>query len=191
MTDPVDPNLAERNAALAELTAKLAHLDAQIEALGEAAQDKRRKLREEYRAAHEKRFSDVDYKRALVGAKNEHAVTVKGVVSFFIRAPNAATTHAVDKFIAEPVLQDETDKTKGTPMGPVTEAERMLMAWVVAVHLLADPSAKRQDIEQLSPGHRLRMVRGLPESLIQRVAEECSLLQSWLNVVLEIELGNF
>lgn len=186
-----DPNIQEREAALVELTAKLASLDAQIEALGEAAREKRRDLRSRYRAAHEKRFIDVDYKRALVGAKNEHAVTVAGVVSFFIRAPNAATVHGVDKFIAEPVITDEADRTKGTNMGPVSEAERMMLGWVVGVHLLADANAKRQEVEALSVGHRLRMVRGLPEDLIRRVAEECSLMQSWLNVVLEIELGNF
>lgn len=185
------PDVQERNANLAELTAKLTHLDTQIEALSDAAKEKRRSLREAYRASHEKRFADVDYKRALVGAKAEHAITVKGVVAFFIRAPNAATTHAVDKFISEPVITDDVDRTKAINMGPVSEAERMLLAWVVGVHLLADASAKRQEIEALAPALRLRMVRGLPEDLIRRVAEECSLMQSWLNVVLEIELGNF
>jgi hypothetical protein len=191
MPEAQDPSVQERDNALAELTAKLANLDAQIEALGEAAQEKRKTLREKYREAHASRFADIDYKRALVGAKCEHAVTVKGVVAFFIRAPNAATTHAVDKFISEPLLPDPSDRTKSVSMGPVGEAERMLMGWVIAVHLLADPAAKRQEVEALSEAHRLKMIRGLPEDLIRRVAEEASLLQSWLNVVLEIELGNF
>jgi len=191
MPDPAQNDVQERDNALAELTAKLAHLDTQIEALGEAAREKRKELRQTFREAHAARFADVDYKRALVGAKSEHAVTVKGVVSFFIRAPNAATTHAVDKFISEPLLVDEADRTKSVNMGPVGESERMLLGWVTAVHLLADPNAKRQEVEGLNVSHRLRMIRGLPEDLIRRVAEECGLLQSWLNVVLEIELGNF
>lgn len=191
MSTTPDPSVQERDTALAELTAKCLNLDAQIEALQETAQAKRQELRERFRAAHDKRFADVDYKRALVGAKTEHAVTVKTVVSFFVRAPNAATTHAVDKFISEPVAPDDTDRTKGTNMGPISEAERMLLGWVIGVHLLADPNAKRQEIEALAPYQRLRMVRGLPEDLIRRVAEECQLMQSWLNVVLEIELGNF
>ncbi len=191
MTTADHPDVQERDKALAELTARLAHLDVQIEELGDKAKEKRRALRETFRKANEPRFADVDFKRALVGAKAEHAITIKGVVSFFVRAPNAATTHAVDRFISEPVIVDDADRTKSINVGPIAEAERTLMAWVVGVHLLADASAKRQDIEALSPAQRLRMVRGLPEDLIRRVAEECSMMRDWLNVTLEIELGNF
>ncbi len=182
------PDVQERDTLIAGLTLKCASLDAQIEALQEKATDKRKELREHFRVAHDKRFADVDYKRALVGAKTEHAITVKGVVSFFIRPPTAAVTHAIDKFITEPV--DATDGTKPN-MGPVSEAESLVLAWVIGVHLLADPNAKRQEIEPLGCAQRLRMARGLPADLIRRVAEECNLMQSWLNVVLEIELGNF
>ncbi len=191
MAEPVDPNVQAATAAVAEATAKLASLEAQIDALGNAARDKRKELRMAFREAHTQRFADVDYKRALVGAKSEHAITLPGVVSLFVRPPTAGTTHGVDKFISEPVVVDTTDATKSLNLGPVTDAERMLMAWLVGVHLLADPSAKRQDVDGLPPGKRLQMLRGLPEDLLRRVAEEAALLQSWLNVVLEIELGNF
>jgi hypothetical protein len=186
-----DPEVQAGQAALAEATAKLAALDAQIEALSDAARDKRGTLRTAFREAHSRRFADVDYKRALVGAKSEHAVTIPGVVSLFIRPPTAGVTHAVDKFISEPTVPDAVDATKAINMGPVSEAERMLLAWLVGVHLLADAGAKRQEVEGLAPGRRLQMLRGLPEDLIRRVAEEAGLLQSWLNVTLEIELGNF
>lgn len=186
--DPDHPDVQERNTTLAALTVKCAALDAQIEALHDTAQEKRKDLRETFRTAHEKRFADVDYKRALVGAKTEHAVTVKGVVSFFIRPPTAAVTHAIDRFITDPV--DSSDVSKPVNLGPVSEAESMVLAWVIGVHLLADPNAKRQEIEPLGCAQRLRMARGLPADLVRRVAEECSLLQSWLNVVLETELGN-
>lgn len=190
-SDAPHPDVQKRNADVAELVAQLAVLDAKIEELGDKAKEKRQVMRHEFRAAHEARFSDIDYKRALVGAKCEHAVTVKDVVTFFIRSPSAATVYAVDKFIGEPVLPDEADRTKGVNMGPVSEAERIMLAWLVGVHLMADPTAKRQDMEALPPAHRLRAIRGLPENLLRRVADECMLLQSYLNVVLEIELGNF
>lgn len=188
-TETPHPDVQERDMALAELTAKCASLDLQIEALQDTAKEKRRDLREAFRTSHEKRFADVDYKRALVGAKTEHAVTVKDVVSFFVRPPTAATIHTIDKFVAAPM--DVTDPKNPTDVGPISEAEHMVLAWVIGVHLLADPSAKRQEIEPLGCSQRLRMARGLPADLIRRVAEECNLMQSWLNVVLEIELGNF
>lgn len=188
---PVDPAVQDLNAQTAEQVALLATLTAKIEALGEQAQEKRRELRETFRTAHVKRFADIDPKRALIGAKTEHELSIKDVVSFYLRPPTAATTHAVDKFISEPMVADPSDATKSINLGPVGEAERMLMAWLVGVHLRADTNAKRQEVDGLPPGRRLQMLRGLPEDLIRRVAEEAGLLQSWLNVVLEIELGNF
>lgn len=186
-----DSDTQDLNNQMVEQVALLATLTAKVEALGEQAQEKRRELRETFREAHVKRFGDIDPKRALIGAKTEHELAIKDVVSFYLRPPTAATTHAVDKFIGEPNVADPADSTKSLSLGPVGEAERMLMAWLVGVHLRADVTAKRQEVDGLSPGRRLQMLRGLPEDLIRRVAEEAGLLQSWLNVVLEIELGNF
>lgn len=188
---PTDPEVQDLTQQTAEQVALLATLTAKIEALGEQAQEKRRELRETFRESHVRRFADIDPKRALIGAKTEHELAIKEVVSFYLRPPTAATTHAVDKFISEPNVQDPADSTKTVHMGPIGEAERMLMAWLVGVHLKADVNAKRQEVDGLPPGRRLQMLRGLPEDLIRRVAEEAGLLQSWLNVVLEIELGNF
>lgn len=189
--EPIDPNIADRNAQNADLVAKLTALDSQIEALGEKAQEKRRELRTAFREANNARFADVDYRRALIGAKTEHSIAIKEVVAFFVRPPSSAVTHAVDKFISEPTVPDAADVTKAINLGPVSEAERALLGWMTAVHLLADPTGKRQEVDQLPPGRRLQMLRGLPEDLIRRVAEEAALMRDWLNVVLEIELGNF
>ena len=188
---PVDPDVQNLNNQTAEQIALLATLEAKIEALGEKAQEKRQELREAFRDTHTKRFGDIDPKRALIGAKTEHVMELKDVVAFYLKPPTAATTHAIDKFIGEPVVTDAADATKSINMGPVSEVERVLMAWLTGVHLKADQNAKRQDIDTLPPGRRLQMLRGLPEDLIRRVAEEADLLRSWLNVTLEIELGNF
>lgn len=187
----IQQDVENRNTAIAEEVAKLALLDEKLEALQDAAREKRQALRLAYRDAHAAHFADVDPKRALVGAKCEHAISVAGAVAFFVRPPSAAALHTIDKFIADPVAPDEADQTKSLDLGPVTEAERTMLAWVVGVHLLADPNAKRQELEPLAPARRLKALRGLPDNLLRRVAEECVLLQSWLNVVLEIELGNF
>ena len=190
MTDPAELSVQELNKQAVDLVAQIAGLTAKVEALSDDAAAKRRELRAAFRQAHEYRFNDLDAKRALIGAKTEHAITIAGTVSFFIRPPAMSTVHAVDAFIATPVLTD-TDPTKAVNMGPISEVERTLLGWVTGVQLLADPNSIRQDLQALSIGNRLKALRSLPEALLTRVADEASLLQNWLNVVLEIELGNF
>jgi hypothetical protein len=191
MTADIAGNVQNLNEATAEQIAILATLEAKLEALTEAAHEKRKEMRVAFREAHAKRFGDINPKHALIGAKCEHKIGIADVAAFFVRPPVGAVTHAVDTFIATPTYPDPADATKSLNMGPVSEAERMHLCWLIGVHLLADPNQKRQEIDGLPVWKRLQVIRSLPDDLTRRLAEEAALLQSYLNVTLEIELGNF
>jgi hypothetical protein len=188
MADTVQNINTQQAADVAKVTAQLAATEQQLQALSDKAVAARKDLRNKWREANAKRFEDLDYKAALIGQPTEHTVVIGGATKFFLRPPTGAILHEVDKFITDPTVPLPGDPTKSASLGPVVEVERILMTWLVASQMAGGP---RQEILRLPPPHRLQAVRCLSEALAVRLAEECGVLRDWLNVVLEIELGNF
>lgn len=155
----------ERKTALEQ---QLATLASQTAALSASAVDRRRELREGYIALHEKRFHDVDAKKALIGVPTEHLVEIADTVRFWITPPKSGA----------PV-----------PTGAAPD-EAYLSQWLIGVQLLGR-EVSRVDLRPLTPEARVEKLRTLPGVLVKRLAEECSTLEGWLAAVLEVHLGNF
>ena len=190
MADQTSPNLlqettqaiAEKSLTLAEAIKELARLEEQTAKMSDEVTAKRKAMRQRYSEMHAERFKDLDYKLALIGAKVDHVVSCKGLADFYIRPPSGTTTHAVDAFIAS-----------AGDLGPITVAERQLLCWLTALQIThaSAGTAPKQDLSNLAPKDKVTKLRALPEDLLHRLADECLELQRWLNVVLEIDLGNF
>ena len=162
---------------------RLQLLDEKINALSVEMSEKRARLQEEYRRSYEKRFKGIDPKRALVGARAEHRIPVGGIATYTIVVPSGQRTHEVSKFVQE-APEDLT---------PISQAEGILLGWLSEVQLHGSGGEADQPPQKLlekPAAKRLQLIRALPEQTINRLAEECNTLQTWLNIILEQELGN-
>src|SRR5271157_1796176 len=107
MSEAAQPSFATPRAAaaatpltMAELAGKTdqvetlklqgAKLDEQIASLTDENEEKRSNLRSTFIEKHAKRFGDFDPKIALRGGRCEHAITVEGVVTYFVSVPSSA-----------------------------------------------------------------------------------------------------
>jgi hypothetical protein len=180
-----NPSIAELLRQAVDDEARVRVLNEQIRQLGQEMANKRKEMRSLYRTAHAERFKDFDVKKALIGGKSIHTLTIPEQVSFFLRPPSSQTRRAVEAFVPPPAKKDAPAQQL-----PVAY-ETTLLCWLCGVHLLADPAAKGMDLEALPLASKLERIRSLPELLLQRVAEECEVLETWLKICLEIDLGNF
>ena len=190
MTDPQTPNpeavkvLAEALASEPELAGKLmqitatkerlAALDMRIAALSEDNADAMNRGRLAFREKHAATFADVEVKKALVGWPVQHRVTIKDVFSLCIQPPKAKDMRAVEALDPSLTLRPH---------------ETMLLAWVVSL----DTSAMGGPVVDLSATplpKKLDYLRTLPELVLARLAETCADLNTYLNICLEIDLGN-
>jgi len=173
---------------VADLKALLEKKEAQVTALSAEVEEAQKKVRKAYREANEKRFSDFNFKHALVGATIRHTISVAGVAKYVITVPNGAAFHSVDQFIMKPVNKE------GIDMSPISETERVLLAYLVALHYTYDEKKPQPEQDLTRPeftlAMRLGLIRQLPASTAARLADECMNLQAYLNVVLEEEMGN-
>jgi hypothetical protein len=182
MLQDTNQAIAEKSLTLAEAMKELARLEEQTAKMSDEVTLKRKAMRQRYSEMHAERFKDMDYKLALIGAKVDHVVSFKGVADFYIRPPSGAISHAVDAFIG----------TAGE-LGPITNAERILLCWLTGLQITHTSAGNtpKQELSGLAPKDKVAKLRALPEDLLHRLANECVELQQWLNVVLEIDLGNF
>lgn len=150
-----------------------------ILALTEEIAEKDRLMKERFRAKYAAKFENVNYKSALTGAKVKHPVKFSDAAIYFVCLPTGRAVAAVDAFVRNPVQNDRK-------IDPPTRAESMVLQSLVSAQLTGQPE---RPIEGDIPT-KLAMLRELPAVLVDRLAEECATLQSWLNCVLELELGN-
>jgi len=157
------------------LDARLTSLTQRIVSLQDEAEKRRIDMSKAYRERLQARFSDLDVSKALSGYEAFHDAIVLGSV-YRLRAPKQAQSLEVDKFSASPVP---------ATLGPISATERMLLSWLIGVGVVGEV---RTLLEHGLPA-RLEMIRKLPEALLVKLADECSSIETYLNVVLELELG--
>lgn len=209
MFDEVD-ELAAKEAELAsmkkrfsEVQAELTRYGNQLAAMSEDADKARKETHRVYRERHNQRFSDLNYKSALIGGRTRHTITIGGMARYFIALPNGHVWSKVNAFVDNPVTaapeptpfpQDMAAGPKpGTALGKVTDAERSLLAFLVGVQQVAEapnPQPPEVDLSSLPLWKKLDHIRTMPEMTTVRLAEEAFTMQAWLNIILEAELGN-
>jgi hypothetical protein len=156
---------------------RVTRLRAHIESQSEEIEQLRTASRSQFRKINEKRFADVDYRKALVGAPVAHEFRVAGA-TYSLALPTAAAQHAVQAF----ALDDQS-----RPLRPITPVELQLLASLTKVALGA---AAANDLSRAPMVDKLTMMRQLPAIVLNRLADEAQTLETWLSVVLEDELGN-
>lgn len=179
LVTPAD--IVQKQDQLKRLEIEAEKLDAQMAAMSDENKKKLDSLRSTFIDDNQKRFASVDVRAALLGGRAEHPITLMGA-TYFVAVPNSKTEQMVDTFVGE--VATNPDKRK--LVGSISGGEMMLLQWLSGVQFNATtarapiPPSMEQKLEQL---------RALPAITVKRLAEECGLLQSYLNTVLEMNLG--
>lgn len=177
-----NPDITDRLLRCKSDEERIAVLDRHIAALEDAVREKTEKARQAYLDSNASRYSDVDPVRALTGAPVLHSIVVAKAAAYRVRPPVGKTSHAVDRFVQE-----------AGDLGPVTQEEAILLAWLCEVQLLARDGGEDQPAQDLTRADlpsRLSLLRQLPSMLQSKIADECIGLQTWLSVYLDTHLGN-
>lgn len=153
-------------------------LDERLAAMSAENDEKATAARTRYRDKLAGRYSEFDWKRAMAGAPAEYTFKVPGIASYYLRPPSGAKLHTIRALASSKAEKD-------APLLPMTEDEFTVVAWATAVAL---PDGTRRDLPT-DTAERLTLLRGLPAATISRISEECSTLQTWMNVQLELSLG--
>jgi hypothetical protein len=179
---PVTPaDIAQKQDQLKKLEIEAEKLDAQLAAMSDDNKKRLDTLRTTFIDDNQKRFPNIDVRAALLGGKAEHAIVLMGA-TYFVAVPNSKMEQMVDTFVGEVA----TNPDKRRLVGSISGGEVMLLQWLSGVQFSATtarapmPPSMEQKLEQL---------RALPAITVKRLAEECGLLQSYLNTVLEMNLG--
>lgn len=185
-----DPNEKVLEAQIKSLEAEVSGTQQSIEglelklaALSEAAAEKRREVQTAYRGKHAKRFADIDPAKALSGMPSIHTVKVFDV-SYALRVPNGDRQRNALMFCNDPTTKGKDDVV--IDHGPVAAHERILLAWLDSFTM----KDQKRDLAAVQPAMRLEIIRKMPPVLAGQLAGECDMLETYLNVVLELELGN-
>jgi hypothetical protein len=169
------------------LEQQIEQLELKIATLSDTAAEKRREAQQAFRAKNAKRFVGVDPAKALAGLPAVHVVSAFGI-SYHLKVPNGEQTRKTTAFCLDPVLKTGSGRdTKTVDMGPVAPPERVLMAWM---HGVSVPGQAMRDISSLSEADRLKTIRTLPSAISAMLSSECDTLDTYLTVVLELEMGN-
>lgn len=177
-----NPDITQKLLQCKTDTERIAQLDRQLVALQEEREEKTRQARQAFLDANTARYADVDPVRALTGAAVKHTLTVAKAAAYRIRPPVGATTHAVNQFCVE-----------AGKLGPVSAEESVLLSWLVEVQLLGKDDVEAQpaqDLTKLPIDQRLTLLRQLPVTLQNKLADECIGMQTWLSIYLDVNLGN-
>jgi hypothetical protein len=162
------------------LAAEVEQRRARLTALSVENEELRKETQKKFREKYADRFKDLNVGAALSGHPAQH-VAVVGGAKYFLRSPMRQVLHNVEQFCAKPV---DTDKNN---LGPVSPEEALLLAWLVCVGFESSPA---KDLTATPLGDKLVLIRKLPDVLLQKLAEECHYIQAYLNVCLEMDLGN-
>jgi hypothetical protein len=177
-------SLSKESSALEQ---QIQQLELKVAALSDTAAEKRREAQQAFRARNAKRFTDIDPAKALAGLPATHAVTIAGV-SYHLKVPNGEALRKVNAFAMDPVLKEGSGRdTKTTDMGPVAPAERILLVWLSGISMTGQPMRPVGDQPEAA---RLKFLRTLPFAVAAALATECETLDTYLTVVLELEMGN-
>ena len=163
-------------------------LEQKVAALSETAAEKRREAQNAFRAKNAKRFVDVDAAKALAGLPAVHVVNVMGV-GYHLKVPNGEQIRKVNAFAMDPIHREGSGRdAKSTDLGPVSPGERILLAYLSGVSV---PNQPVKDIGNLPEAARLKTIRVLASAVAAMLAAECETLDTYLTVVLELEMSTF
>jgi hypothetical protein len=177
-------SLSKESSALEQ---QIQQLELKVAALSDTAAEKRREAQQAFRAKNAKRFTDVDPAKALAGLPAAHVVTMAGV-GYHLKVPNGEQLRKVNAFSMDPVLKEGQGRdTKTTDMGPIAPVERILLVWLSGISI---PNQPIRTLADQSEAARLKFLRTLPAAVVGALASECETLDTYLTVVLELELGN-
>ena len=187
MTD-TNFQLAQANAEVEAAQAQLAKYEAQISALSQESADKRRKAQEAFRTKYAEMFKDVNVAAALSGAPAKHQFTI-GYATYTVTPPTGELGRLVHSFTMSPLAKDKDGKEED--VGPVTPAEMYLLKWLSSAALNKDGQTANRQFDNVSVAQKIKLARSLNETVMQHIAERCKNLETYLNVCLELDLGNF
>jgi len=173
----------------ASLEAQLERYTQQIAVLNDAVSQKRREAQEAYRKRYADTYKDVDVPKALTGAATRHTFAI-GLATYAVVPPSGEAARNVLSFVNEPTARvRQADGTYvATDLGPVSLAEVYVLKWLVELGMTGSGQARKMDGMPIPD--RLRHIRQMPEQTINHIAERCKTLETYLNVCLELDLGN-
>lgn len=187
-----DPKLAAAQGEIQSLEAQIQRYEAQIAVLTDDAAEKRKEAQEAFRAKHAKSFSDINVNNALTGAATVHTFPI-GKAKYSIRPPSGEVSRQVQNFMLSPIIKRKVDgKEVEDDIGPLSPVEVFALKWLVSVSLEVEGQpAQVRKLEDLAIPKRLELLRSLNEIALNHIADRAHNLESYLNVCLELELGNF
>lgn len=169
-----DPELASKLVQVTSAKERLSALEMRIAALSEDNAEAMTKGRLAFREKHAPTFADVDVKKVLVGFPVQHRVTIKDVFAVNIQPPTAKQMRAVEALDLALAVRPH---------------EAALLAWATEIDTTA-MGGQKVNIGSLELTKKLEYLRTLPDMVLARLAEVCVDLNTYLNVCLEIDLGN-
>lgn len=173
--DLTESQLVELHRKETELLEQKSKLELRVSALSAEVDALRKDMQLAFRKKYEPRFSDINYKHALIGGRVKHTIKISDIAEYYVTLPSGKTWSEVAAF----------RKTAAD----LTEAEYTLLAFLVGATMTA-ANAPTQDFSTYPLDKKLEVIRSMSTLMVQVVADECASLQAWLNVVLELELGN-
>ncbi len=193
MTDAAqDPKLLAAQGEIQSLEAQLARYEAQIAVLTDDAAEKRKEAQAAFRDKHAKSFSDINVSNALTGAQTSHVFPI-GKAKYTLRPPSGEVARQVQNFVVNPITKTKVDgKDSEEDLGPLNQFEALALKWLSAVSLEVEgQTAQVRKLDDLDLPKRLKLIRSLNELVIAAIADRARNLEAYLNVCLELDLGNF
>lgn len=172
-----------------KLEQELKTFEVKVAALTEEVAQKRTEAQEKFRDKYAPRFKDIDTSLALIGMPQVHKVSIGGAV-YGIRPPSGEVVRQVDAFLLDPtvqaVRQADGSVSAAENLGPMSRDEDVLLKWLVSVQ---GPGQPERQIASNPIPQRLKLIRGLPALLLRSIAGECDTLDTYLGIVLELEIN--
>jgi hypothetical protein len=176
MNDILSPKrdtLAAGEAEVARLESQISATKQRITMLSAEADELRKEARDSYRKRFDAKYGSFDVTKALAGLPATHSIVISGM-HYVVKLPSQATIVSVDKSLNE-----------AKELGPFSPAERILLAWLVAVGVENHTQELPTDAKD-----KLGLIRKIPSVLVEKLADEALNLESYVQVVLEQELKN-
>lgn len=174
------------------LTEEINKYELKIDALSEQAETKRRTMQQAFCSKHEKRYADIDKKKAFIYGDARHTVTIAKFAQFVLSVPVGNMIHAVEDFIRKPKPFKDPTTGKDADMGEVNHFERTLLVYLNSCVLLDNTGAPgpEQNLAAMPLVGKLQAIRSLPAATSSMLADEAMTMQTYLNAYLELEMGN-
>lgn len=164
-------------------TSQLERLNNQILDLSDEIDKTAYKRRTMFREKHKPKFEKLDTRAALLGGAVRWPVKLYDVL-YFLEIPKGGISSEVMKFTQHPVVTEGDDVRDFAPIMPYEDILLRMLTGVQA------PGAHERTLSGRPIVDRLRFIRELPEVLLNSLANQGLILQNYLDICLELDLGN-